>query len=130
MPIIVAVDHGRRQVSVVAVGPVTLEDAFNQFEHESRGGGLGYPKFIDVRGAGILITPEENRLVAERLLEFNQKTKMGPMAFVVSTDAAAEAIGVLVRLAGDVIPIRVFRDESEAHAWLESLRGKSEAAAC
>ena len=130
MPIIVAVDHGRRQVNVVAVGPVTLEDAFNQFEHESRGGGLGYPKFIDVRGAGVLITPEENRLVAEKLFEYNRTSPLGPMAFVVSTDAAAEAIEVLVKLAGDAIPIRVFRDEGEAHSWLSSLRGKSEAAGC
>jgi len=130
MPIIVAVDHQHRLVNVVAVGPITLQDVFNQFEHESRGGGLSYPKFIDARGAGVLITPEENRLVAERMLEYNRRTQLGPMAFVVSSDAAAEAIGVLVRLIGDVVPVRVFREESEARAWLDSYGNEHRAVAC
>jgi len=130
MPVIVAVDHDRHQVSVVAVGPVTLQDAFNQFEHEVRGGGLSYPKFIDVRGAGVLITPEENRLIAEKMLEFNRRTPMGPVAFVVSSNTAAEAIGVLVKLIGDAVAIRVFREESEARAWLDSYGRRRQAAGC
>jgi len=130
MPVIVAVDHDRHEVSVVAVGPVTLQDAFNQFEHEVRGGGLSYPKFIDVRGAGVLITPEENRLIAEKMLEFNRQTQLGPMAFVVSSDAAAEAIDVLVKLIGDVVPVRIFREESVARAWLDSYGRQRQAAAC
>jgi len=120
MPVIVAIDHHRRQVNVVAVGPVTLDDAFNQLEHEVRGGSLAYPKFVDVRGAGVLITPEENRQVAERMLDYNRQAPLGPMAFVVSTDAAAKAIGALVDLVGGAFPIRVFRDEIEAHEWLRS----------
>jgi len=118
MPIIVAIDHERRQVNVVAVGPVTRGDAIQQLEHQARGGGLGYPTFVDVRGAGVLITPEENHQVAEKFLEYNRETPLGPMAFLVSSDAAAQAIGVLVQLAGEAIPLRIFRDETEAREWL------------
>jgi len=118
MPIIVAIDHEHRQVNVVAIGPVTLADALQQLEHESRGGGLGYPKFIDVRGAGVLITPDEEREVAARMRELNRKTPFGPMAFVVSSDETAGAIGLLAQLVKDVFPLRVFRDEKEAREWL------------
>ena len=120
MPIIVAVDHEQHQVNVVAIGPITRDDAVQQLVHQARGGALSYPAFVDVRGAGVLITPEENREVAEKFREYARRTPLGPMAFVVSSDAAAETIGVLVQLVGDAVPLRVFRVEQEARDWLRA----------
>jgi hypothetical protein len=118
MPIIVAVDHDRREVNVVAIGPVTFADALNQLDHELRGGGLGYRKFIDARGAGVLISPEENLELAEMMRAHSREVPLGPGAFLVSSDAAFQAIGGLAERVADVCAMKVFRDEQEARAWL------------
>jgi len=118
MPVIVAVNHDRCEVKVVAIGPVTFEDALHQLDHEARAGGLGYPKFVDARGAGVLITQEENFAVAEKIRAQSREAALGPVAFVVSSDEAFDAINVLTELVEDVCTMRVFRDEREARAWL------------
>jgi hypothetical protein len=118
MPVIVAVDHDHREVNVVAIGPVTFEDALNQLKREARAGGLGYAKFVDARGAGVLITPEENFRIAEKMRAYSREVALGPVAFVVSSDAAYEAINVLAGLVETACEMNVFRDESEARAWL------------
>jgi hypothetical protein len=129
MPVIVAVDHDHREVNVVAIGPVTFEDALNQLEREVRAGGLGYQKFVDARGAGVLVTPEENFRIAEMIRAYSREMALGPVAFVVSSDAACEAINVLAGLVEDVCEMNVFRDESEARAWLGARKRKQGAEA-
>jgi hypothetical protein len=118
MPVIVAVDHDRREVNVVAIGPVTLADALSHLEHEVRLGGLGYAKLVDARGAGVLVTPEEQFEIAERMRAFSREMQLGPVAFVVSSDAAFDAISVLAELVENVCAMGVFRDEPRARAWL------------
>jgi hypothetical protein len=118
MPVIVAVDHDRREVNVVAIGPVTFADALSHLEHEVRLGGLGYAKLVDARGAGVLVTPEEQFEIAERMRAFSREMQLGPVAFVVSSDAAFDAISVLAELVENVCAMGVFRDEPKARAWL------------
>ncbi len=128
MPLIVAVDHDRREVNVVAVGPVTFADALSHLEHEVREGGLGYRKFVDARGAGVLVSLEENLEIAERMRAYSREMQLGPVAFVVSSDAAFDAITALAELVENVCAMGVFRDEREARAWLgarERERGAS-----
>lgn len=129
MPVIVAVDHDRREVNVVAVGPVTFADALSHLEHEARGGGLGYRKFVDARGAGVLVTAEENFEIAERMRAYSREIQIGPVAFVVSSDAAFDAITVLAELVENVCVMAVFRDEREARAWLRARESERRASA-
>ena len=129
MPVIVAVDHDRREVNVVAVGPVTFADALSHLEHEARGGGLGYRKFVDARGAGVLVTAEENFEIAERMRAYSREIQIGPVAFVVSSDAAFDAITVLAELVENVCVMGVFRDERGARAWLRMREGERRASA-
>jgi hypothetical protein len=120
MPVIVAVDHDRRKVDVVAIGPVTFADALSQLEHEVRHGGLSYPKFVDARGVGVLVTAEDQVQIAERLRAYSREIRPGPVAFVVSSDATFDAINVLAKLLENVCAMGVFRDEREAREWLAS----------
>ena len=129
MSVIVAVDHGRREVNVVAVGPVTFADALSYLEHEVRRGGLGYRQFVDARGAGVLVSLEENLEIAERMRGYSRDMQLGPVAFVVSSDTAFEAITVLAELVENVCAMGVFRDEREARAWLRARQSERRASA-
>lgn len=120
MPVIVSVDHDRREVNVIAIGPVTFADALQHLEHEVRLGGLAYRKFVDVRGAGVLVSREENVEIAERLRVYSREIKLGPVAFVVPSDAAHEMISVLAELVENVCDMRVFHGEREARTWLSA----------
>lgn len=129
MPVIVAVDHDRREVTVVAVGPVTFADALSHLEHEARGSGLGYRKFVDARGAGVLVSLEENVEIAERMRAYSREIQLGPVAFVVSSEAAFDAITALAELVENVCAMGVFRGEREARAWLRTREGERRASA-
>lgn len=112
MPVIVAVDHDRSEVKVVAIGPVTFEQALHQLDHEARAGGL------DARGSDVLITQEENFAVAEKIRAQSRETALGPAPFVVSSDDVFDALNVLAELVEAVRTTRVLRDEREARTWL------------
>jgi len=120
MPIIVTVDHDLHEVNVVAIGPVTFADALQHLEHEVRHGGLSYRKFVDVRGAGVLVSREENLEIAERMRAHSREVTLGPVAFVVSSDTAQEAIAVLADLVETVCEMRIFHSEREARTWLRA----------
>jgi len=85
-----SVDHDRREVTEVAIGPVTSVDALQHLEHEVRHEGSGYAKFVDLRGAGVLVTREENIENADRTRAYSREVRLGPIAFVVSSEAAQE----------------------------------------
>jgi hypothetical protein len=127
VPVIVSIDHDHFEVNVVAIGPVTFADALHQLEHEVRLGGLAYRKFVDVRGAGVLVSREENVEIAERMRAYSRDVQLGPVAFVVSSEAASEAIHVLIELVENVCEMRVFRGEREARTWLSAREWKRSA---
>jgi hypothetical protein len=120
LPVIVTVDHTRREVSAVCVGPITLSDAMSHVEHETREGGLGYRKFVDTRGSGFQMSAEEARQVAEALRVQSRGNAIGPAAVVVSSDAIFEIVRTLGKLVEGFAEIRPFRDEKEARQWLAS----------
>jgi hypothetical protein len=63
MPIIMKVDHERKEVDCVAVGPISYADVVNHLLMERNFKGLAYREFIDARGAGLLWTPEQARQI-------------------------------------------------------------------
>ena len=125
MPIVFTVDHQRREVHSIAIGPVTFESVRSHLMQERQWQGLSYPELIDARGAGIEFTPPEVREVVDLLRRLGTESRLGPTAVLVSSDAAFGIISMLEMLVEDVCEIKPFRDESEARAWLAS---KSQAA--
>src|SRR5271169_3115743 len=88
MPIILNVDHERKEVNCVAIGPISYADVDNHLSTERHFKGLAYKEFIDARGAGIAWTPDEIRQIVELLRSLAQESKLGPTAVLVSTDVA------------------------------------------
>jgi hypothetical protein len=118
MPIILNVDHERKEVDAVAVGPVGYADLVSHLLTERNFQGLAYNEFVDARGAGFLWTADEARRIVALIRGFSQESKFGPTAVLVSSDAAFGMIRLLEALVEDVAEIKPFRDEREARAWL------------
>ncbi len=118
MPLITGVDRDHREVRVIALGPVSLDDVREHLLHKRREGGLSYPELADVRGAGIVCDPDELKQIAEFLRELSRESPLGCIAFVVSSEADVAATRELEDLAGDCCEIKTFRSAEEARAWL------------
>ena len=118
MPIILSVDHERKEVDATAVAPISYSDVENHLLAERHFGGLAYKEFIDARCAGILLTSVEIRKIVALLRSLGQESKLGPTAVLVSTDVAFGLMRMLQMFVDDVCEIRPFRDEQEARAWL------------
>jgi hypothetical protein len=118
MPLITGVDRDHREVSVVALGPVSLKDVREHLLHKKREGGLGYPELADVRGAGIVSDSGELQQIADFLRELSRESPLGCIAFVVSSEADVAATRELEALVGDCCDMRTFRSAEDARAWL------------
>ena len=118
MPLITGVDRDHREVRVVALGPVSLEDVREHLLHKKREGGLGFPELADVRGAGIVSAPEELKQIAEFLRELSREGPLGRIALVVSSEAELTAMREFEELVRDFCDIKAFRSEEDARAWL------------
>jgi hypothetical protein len=65
VPVILNVDHERKEVDAVAIGPVLYADVEDHLLTERHFGGLPYKEFIDARCASVLFAPaEESKLGA------------------------------------------------------------------
>jgi len=126
MPLITGVDHDHREVSVIALGPVSLDDVRDHLLHEKREGGLGYPKLVDARGAGIPSTLAELQQIAEMLRDLSREGPLGRTAFVVSSDADRDAMRTLEAMVRDICDMKTFRVEAEARAWLRGAAAKGQ----
>lgn len=120
MPIIANVDHERREVRAVGVGPISYEDVKNHVMQERHFGGLAYPELFDARGAGILWTSLEIREIVALLRRLGQESKLAPTAVLVSSDVAFGIMSMLAALLEDVCEVKPFWNEDEAQGWLAS----------
>jgi hypothetical protein len=126
MPLIVGVDHDRREVSVIALGPVSLDDVREHLLHEKRESGLGYPELVDARGAGIPSTLAELQQIAEILRDLSREGPLGRTAFMVSSDADLDAMRALEAMVSDCCEMKAFRGEEEARTWLRGAAAKGQ----
>ena len=118
MPIIMKVDHERKEVDCVAVGPISYSDVVNHLLAERNFKGLAYKEFVDARGAGLVWTPEQGRQIVGLIRSFSKESSLGPTAVLVSSDVAFGVMRMLEILVEDVCEVKPFRDEQDARAWL------------
>ncbi len=127
MPLITGVDHDRKEVSVIAIGQISLADVREHLEHERRDRGLGYPEIVDLRGAGLPFEPGDFQEIAEILRTLSIEGPLGPAAFVVSSEADVETMHVFEVMVKDFCQFKTFRDAKEARAWLAGRAAKGQA---
>ncbi|MGA8768235.1 MAG: hypothetical protein WB559_14545 [Candidatus Acidiferrales bacterium] len=118
MPLIAGVDHDRKEVSVVAIGQISLADVREHLLHERRDQGLSYPEFVDLRGAGLPFEPGDFQQIAEILRALSLEGPLGPTAFVVSSQADLETMRALEVMAKGYREMKAFLSKGEARAWL------------
>jgi hypothetical protein len=126
MPLITGVDHEHREVYVVALGPVSLDDVRDHLLREKRERGLAYPELVDARGAGIPTTLADLEQIAEILRGLSREGPLGRTAFLVSSDADLEAMRALEAMVLDICDMKTFRGEAEARAWLRGGAAKGQ----
>lgn len=126
MPLITGVDHFRREVKVVAIGPVSVDDVLEHLFHQKREGGLGYPTLVDLRGAGVPTAPADLQQITEVLRDLGRDGPIGPAAVVVSSDANLDLMRVLEDMQRNLRKVKMFRDEAEARAWLRDSAAKGQ----
>jgi hypothetical protein len=127
MPLITGVDHKRREVTVLAIGPITMDDVREHVAHMKRDGGLAYPRIVESRGAGLPADPGDFQKLADMLRDLSKEGAIGPAAIIVSSVADVERMRVLENMLASYCPVKAFRTEEDARAWLQeiSAEGKS-----
>jgi len=118
MPIIATVDHDRREVHAVAMGPISYEDVERHLRFERHWGGLAYPEILDVRGAGINLTPAEIRQIVALVHDMAREGRFGRTAVIVSSEYAFGVARMVEMLIEDICELKPFYDEQEARIWL------------
>jgi len=118
MPIILGVDHERKQVDAVGVGAVSYADVENHLLTERHFGGIAYKEFIDGRAAEVHWTAREAQKIVELIRRLAVESKVGPTAVLVSNDVSFGVMRMLEILIEDTAEVKPFRSEDEARAWL------------
>jgi hypothetical protein len=120
MPITLTIDHDRRQVDAVAIGPITYTDVENHLLAERNSEGLAYREFVDAREATLVFAsyPAQVRQMVALIRSLGKESTLGPTAVLVADDFAFGIMRMLEALVEDVAEIRPFREEQLARAWL------------
>jgi hypothetical protein len=120
VPIILGVDHERKQVDAIAIGPITYDDIKEHLLAKQYLRGLSYKEFIDGRAANLRWNLNESMQIVDLVISMSRESTLGPTAVLVSTDLNFGMVRILEATLEDVAELRPFRDEQEARAWLGS----------
>ena len=109
-----SVDHERKEVEAIALGPITYIDTVNHLLNERHFAGFVYKEFLDARDADFSWTQEEMRDIVATVQNLSGELNFGPTAVLVSTDVAFGTVRMLQMLIENFAEVRPFRDEQEA----------------
>jgi hypothetical protein len=120
VPIILGVDHERRQVDSLAIGLIVYDDIKEHLLAKQFLKGFAYKEFIDARAANMRWGLNETMQIVDLVQSLTRESKLGPTAVLVLTDLNFGMLRILEATLEGVAEIRPFRDEQEARAWLAS----------
>jgi hypothetical protein len=120
MPITMSVNHERREIDAVAVGPISYAEIEHHLVEERCFNGLAYKEFIDARYAtpAFVLYASEIRKVVALIRSLSKESKVGPTAILVGSEFALGVVHMLEIFLEDAAELKAFRDEDEARAWL------------
>jgi hypothetical protein len=110
--------HPQRLIIAVGTIPVTATNILCCIEEFGKAGIDAYRKLFDLTALSGKMIQVDMQLAAARMAARSADQQMGPIAFIVSSDALAEW-AALFRAPGADRPVQVFRDSYVARIWLD-----------
>jgi hypothetical protein len=131
MPVTYQIDKASGIIHTQCTGRVTLEEVIGHFQELERDPECPdhLDVFLDLTHQATLPRPDELKEVSFELARVRPRVQFGSCAIVANRDALFGMLRMFEVLAEQAFrETRVFRDRSEAQAWLASHRSTSGAA--
>src|SRR5215203_101955 len=115
------ISHPDQLVMAAARGDVSPGEIEDYFHGVSLEGGMPYAKMFLV-DSGSMLNDQNIRTLGGIIERYALTGKIGPVAIVATTDEAFRQAQVFASAARAERPLRVFREQHEAAAWLAGVR--------
>jgi hypothetical protein len=115
------VSHSERLVVATGQHELTATDFFFCVDGIKRAGLGPYRKIYDMRLVDLGLTRLDLRSLGKSMAQIADGQKFGPVAIVVASDGIAGFARHFEERSGVRRPVRIFRDLSEARAWLDEI---------
>jgi hypothetical protein len=119
MPVHWNIDHGARRVEAFVEEGLCAADVLGYLENIAEAGAMPYAKLFDVTTAKGTMAVDELKAIGAwvRNYAIQGRGPVGPLAIAVSSANHLEAAH-FADAAGSIRSLRIFRDKTEAAAWL------------
>jgi hypothetical protein len=125
VPILYERDEGRRRITAVSVGAVTLADTLAILDRQAAEGAWSYGMLHDARAGTSVPSAADIQRVVQHVGKLTTKHgPRGPVALVVS-DRALSRMGAVYANLGELtaLEVRVFSTLGAAAEWLDGVDG-------
>ena len=117
------IDHDQRLVRATGSDSVTMADIMGYLAEVAAAGGMPYGKFIDARFTTLDLNASDVRHLSEAVKHYAMQGPLGPIAILVDVEMTAFVAELFQQRTADRNrPLRIFRAEDEALAWLAERR--------
>lgn len=119
MPITFSLDEQRQHVATTVSGPVTGDEIIGHFQAIRRSHAFGWTELVDVRNVSPpWLSSSEIWRVANVIRNSKDEELPGARAVLVDTELNYGLARMFANLLGDRAVIQIFRETSDAEAWL------------
>jgi hypothetical protein len=127
MPILYTIDKTRGHVETKVSGAVTVDEVLDHLNAARKEGVLKFRELIDARAvAPPYLSPKDIWSMAASVRAAKCEEPFGPRAVMVASDLIFGLTRIFTSLVSDYCPIRVFREQERAEAWLREWNGLAE----
>ena len=120
MPMRWEIDHAAKFVSIVAEGPLTLQEMDEHFDALVVANAMGYAKLVDITNARPVYSDNDVMMMGARLSAYTAELPSGPLA-VVGKPNLRSTFKLFVHISPSDRPAKYFASEQKARAWLATL---------
>jgi hypothetical protein len=121
MPISYFINEEKKWLYSRATGLVTFDDFVAHMRAEFGRPSASYPEIFDCTGATTDLTAADIRLLVKSREHIANVQEAGPVAIVAPTDLFFGLFRIFDLMTEAIRPIRIFRNSTDAEAWLDSL---------
>ena len=121
MPLTWMIDYDKRLVRAIAQGKLTTQDLRDYFAAVTAEGAASYGKLFDALQASSFLKAEDIEAAGAMIRELTRTTPgpIGPVAVITDSPEFHVQVEFFADSAQRDRPLRIFRDEASARAWLD-----------